>query len=142
MNCFICKKDNTPWLVLKNENIYTDKNGKNIGDKIQVCSFRCSNKCDKFLPKNYSHLVLNKEDFCYLRPITKLPKKKFNRLTFDEIQNLSLKQREEYYFQKNQQLEFDPLILELHKEMEIEDQHTYEIENQNYSSESEYFDDY
>ena len=39
MNCFICKKDNTPWLVLKNDNIYTDKTGKNIGDTIQVCSF-------------------------------------------------------------------------------------------------------
>lgn len=142
MNCFICKKDNTPWLVLKNDNIYTDKTGKNIGDTIQVCSFICTNKCYQFLPKNYSHLVLNKEDFCYLRPITKLPKKKFNRLTFGEIQKLSEKQREEYYLEQNQQLELNTEMLEFHREMEIEDKHTYEIENQNYSSESEYFDDY
>ena len=142
MNCFICKKDNTQWLVLKNDNIYTDKTGKNIGDTIQVCSFRCTNKCDEFLPKNYSHLVLNKEDFCYLRPITKLPKKKFNHLTFDEIQKLSEKQREEYYLEQNQQLELNTEMLEFRREMEIEDRHTYEIENQNYSSESEYFDDY
>ena len=33
-------------------------------------------------------------------------------------------------------------MLEFRREMEIEDRHTYEIENQNYSSESEYFDDY
>lgn len=142
MNCFICKKDNTPWLVLKNENIYTDKDGKNIGDTIQVCSFRCTNKCDQYLPKNYSHLVLNKEDFCYLRPITKLPKKEFNHLTFDEIQKLSDKEKEDYYYQKNEKLELNPEMLEFHREMETEDKYIYDIENLDYSSDGEFVDDY
>lgn len=142
MKCFICNKDTEPWLLLKNDNIRTDSEGRNIGDKINLCSFMCSNKCSKYLPKNYSHLVLNKEDFCYLRPITKLPKQKFNYLSFSEIQELTDKQREQYYKDKDSKLELDPLMLELYKEFEDEDRNTYYIENIESSSDNESYDDY
>ena len=89
MKCLICSKDTEAWLLLKNDNIRTDCEGKKIGYTIQLCSFSCTNKCSEYLPKNYSHLVLNKEDFCYLRPITKISKIEFSYLTFNEIQELT-----------------------------------------------------
>ena len=143
MSCFICNKNDFPWLVLKNDNIHRDINGKNIGDKIQTCSYICTRKCDKFLPNNYSHLVLNKEDFCYLRPITKIPKKEFNLLSFDEINKMSEDEKEYYYLQVNNKLELNTEILEIYREIEMEDKYTYNIENYYNSSDSEYnIDDY
>jgi hypothetical protein len=142
MKCFICNKETDAWLLLKNDNIRTDCEGKNIGDTIQLCSFSCTNKCSKYLPNNYSRLVLNKEDFCYLRPTTTIPKTEFSYLTFNEIQGLTDIDKEVYYKEKDSKLELDPLISELHKELEIEDENTFYLENGESSSDNEICDDY
>jgi hypothetical protein len=142
MKCFICKQNNNPWLVLKNENINVDLDGKNIYDEIHICSYLCTKKCSEFLPKKYSHLVLNKEDFCYLKPITKIIKTKFEYLTFDEIQDLDDDQKENYYKQKDIQFELNSDMHQIHHELELEDQNTFDLENQQYSSDSELSDDY
>ena len=69
MSCIICNKPDEAWLLLKNDKLYTDVKGINIGETIQTCSYLCTRKCDNKLPTNYSSLVMNKDDFCYLRPI-------------------------------------------------------------------------
>ena len=65
MSCVICNKVSKPWLLLKNENIYTDEENKPIGQTIQTCGYSCCRKLDPMLPKNYGKLILNKVDFCY-----------------------------------------------------------------------------
>ena len=89
MSCFICKSNNPYWLLLKNNGINKDKDGKNIGDTVHACSYSCSNKLTNYLPSNYSDLILNKEDFCYWCVPVKKVEKKFEILSFEELQRIS-----------------------------------------------------
>ncbi len=142
MTCFICSKKSDAWLLLKNDKFNIDENGETIGDTIQACSYLCSNKLQSTLPLNYSHLVLNREDFCYLRPI--VPKKKqFSYLIAGEIMDLSDKDRVEYYNQRDDQIELDTVRSTIRMEIENEEYNTMLIEN-DYQSENEILleDDY
>ena len=142
MSCVICKKTSDPWLLLKNENIYTNEENKPIGKTIQTCGYSCCRKLDSKLPKNYSHLVLNKEDFSYLRPIKPQKTKEFQILTFEEIMNMTDSEKEKYYTEKEEKINNDFRISELYHELEKEEELTYQLENiENTSSESDY-DDY
>tara|TARA_Y100000389_G_C17294546_1_gene429770 strand:- start:260 stop:682 length:423 start_codon:yes stop_codon:yes gene_type:complete len=140
MTCFICSKKSDAWLLLKNDKFNIDENGVTIGDTIQSCSYLCSNKLQSTLPLNYSHLVLNREDFSYLRPI--VPKKKqFSYLTAGEIMDLSDEDREEYYNQRDDQIELDTIRSTIRMEIENEEYNTMLIEN-DYENENPLEDDY
>ena len=69
-------------------------------------------------------------------------KEKFEILTFEEIQELDDISKEKYYKQRDNQLMDNSMISELYRDLEKEDELTYNIENY-YStgSESDY-DDY
>ena len=143
MSCVICNVKCEPWLLLKNENIYTDEENKPIGKTIQTCGYSCSNKLDPMLPKGYGKLILNREDFCFWAvPILPKKKEKFEILTFEEIQELDDISKEKYYKQRDNHLMDNSMISELYRDLEKEDELTYNIENY-YStgSESDY-DDY
>ena len=140
MTCFICSKKSDAWLLLKNDKFNIDENGESIGDTIQSCSYLCTNKLHKTLPFNYSHLVLNRENFCYLRPI--VPKeKKFSYLTIREIMDLSDEGRAEYYNQRDDQVELDTIRSTIRMEIENEEYNTMLIEN-DYENENPLEDDY
>ena len=55
MSCVICKKNCDPWLLLKNENIYTDKENKPIGQTIQTCGYSCCKKLYPKLPNKFGY---------------------------------------------------------------------------------------
>ena len=143
MSCIICKKTCEPWLLLKNENIYIDEENKPIGKTIQTCGYSCCRKLDPMLPKNYGKLILNREDFCFWAiPIVPQKTKKFEILTYEEIQKLTDSEKENYYKQKDYSIELDTQKMDLYNELELEDMNTYYIENfENTTSESDY-DDY
>jgi hypothetical protein len=139
MSCFACKKQCEPWLLLINEGFRVDEDGKNIGDTIQVCSYSCCMNIQYILPKPYKHLILNQEDFCWLRPI--VPKnKEFTYLTNSEIMLLTEDEKSNYYNEADEQLEFNTEKKDILDELESEDKNTYNIEN-NYSSDG-ILDDY
>jgi len=141
MSCIICKSQNKPWLLLTNDNLYMDDKGNNIGKTIQTCSYLCTRKCDSKLPGNYSQLVLNKEDFCYLKPITLKERVEFEILTYEEIYDMTDIEKDNYYTEKDKHVTLDAKKQELYEEIEKEDMNTFNIENMELTSESEY-DDY
>ena len=65
MSCFICNIKCEPWILLKNENIGTEEENKPLGKTVRTCGYSCCRKLTSVLPRNYSKLVLNKDDFCY-----------------------------------------------------------------------------
>ena len=140
MQCFSCQKNCKPWLLLKNEGFRVNEDGQNIGDTIHVCSYSCSNKINHILPKPYKHLILNQDDFCWLRPIIPSKKKEFTYLTHSEILLLTDDEKINYYNKVDEQLEFNSEKKELLTELENEDKNTYYIEN--YSSDELEHDDY
>tara|TARA_B110000285_G_scaffold216502_1_gene263852 strand:- start:524 stop:952 length:429 start_codon:yes stop_codon:yes gene_type:complete len=142
MSCIICKKPNEAWLLLKNDKLYTDVEGKNIGETIQTCSYLCTRKCDTKLPENYSPLVMNKGDFCYLRPIVSKENYQFEILTYEEIQSMTDIEKENYYQQKDKNISLDAYKDELYEELEREDMNTFCIENQEFNSSDGEYDDY
>lgn len=95
------------------------------------------------LPRNYGKLILNKEDFCFwAMPVLPKKKEKFEILTFEEIKNLDDISRENYYKRRDNQLMDNSMISELYRDIEKEDEMTYNIENyESTCSESDY-DDY
>tara|TARA_B100000214_G_C23562562_1_gene443553 strand:- start:164 stop:421 length:258 start_codon:yes stop_codon:yes gene_type:complete len=85
---------------------------------------------------------MNKEDFKYdLIPIVKREKKEFEFLTYEEIQNLDVNERNEYYTKRDDYFSMDASKLELYEEIEKEEMKTFYIENEEVTSEEE-FDDY
>lgn len=143
MSCVICNVKCNPWLLIKNENIYVDEEKKPIGKTIQTCGYSCCRKLDPMLPRDYGKLILNREDFCYWAiPILPKKSKSFEILTFEEVRQLSDSEREKYYKEKENHLINDSMISELYRDLEREDEFTYNIENnESTGSESEY-DDY
>ena len=141
MSCIICGSQDKAWLLLKNDKLYTDVEGRTIGETIQTCSYLCTRKCDSKLPGNYSQLVLNKEDFCYLKPITLKERVEFEILTYEEIYDMTDIEKDNYYTEKDKHVTLDAKKQELYEEIEKEDMNTFNIENMELTSESEY-DDY
>ena len=146
MNCLLCDNNfekKKPWLILKNDHLYTDEDNQPIGKTIQFCSYLCSRKYTKNLP-NWGELIVNKKDFepYYLSPICKKPDKIFEYLTIEEIQLLTEEEKREYYSEREK---FGTNNAEkdlFYKEMEKDDMNTYLLElEEDYSSDSEY-DDY
>tara|TARA_B110000902_G_C13853521_1_gene416165 strand:- start:32 stop:394 length:363 start_codon:yes stop_codon:yes gene_type:complete len=119
-----------------------DLAGNKIGETIQTCSYLCTRKCDIKLPGDYSGLVLNKEDFDYMRPVLLRQKKKFEFLTYEEIQKMTDTEKETYYFQKEENITIDPLIAQVYEDMDLEDMKTFHIENTDHSCSDSGQDDY
>lgn len=144
MSCVICNVKCDPWILLKNENIYTDEENKPVGKTIQTCGYSCCRKLTSKLPRNYGELVLNKEDFCYwVVPVSQNNFKGFEFLTFEEIKGLDDISREKYYTDKENNVMDDKIISEIQDEIEREDEMTYNIENLNHSTDSgNEYDDY
>jgi len=142
MSCIICNKKSKPWLLLNNYNLHVDEEGKLIGKTIQTCGYSCCKKLNENLPKNYSHLVMNKEDFCYLRPVVTSATPEFVMLTYGEIVELTDQGKEEYYKKKENHIDLDVNNQLLHDELEQEDMNTFNIENQGYTSSDNEHDDY
>lgn len=144
MNCHLCKKQNEPWLILRNDYLYTDDDNKPIGKTLQFCSYLCSKKYTKTV-SNYGNLIINKDDFksYYLCPlIQKREEKEFEYLTIEEIQKLSDEKKQDYYSEREKIGYFNSEKDMIYKELEMEEINTYLIENkEDYSSDSE-FDDY
>ena len=142
MTCIICKTTGEPYLLLNNDQLYVNEEGQNIGKTIQTCSYLCTRQCQKHIPHNYSPYVLNKEDFCYLRPQTSKKEDKFELLTFDEIQNLTDSEKEIYYSGKEKYMGLDTQKIELYDEIEREDMNTFLIENDGMTGSESDNDDY
>jgi len=142
MSCIICKSPDKAWLLLNNDKLYMDVEGKNIGETIQTCSYLCTRKCDNKLPSNYSRLVMNKDDFCYLRPIVSKKTYEFEILTYEEIQSMTDNEKDNYYNEKDKHISLDARKQELYEELEREDMNTFSIENQVCTSSDGEYDDY
>jgi len=142
MSCIVCGSSNKAWLLLNNDKLYVDKTGGNIGETIQTCSYICTRKCDSKLPSNYSSLVMNKEDFCYLRPVISEKTYEFEILTYDEIQGMNDIELNHYYSEKEKHIGLDSRRDELYEELELEDMNTFSIENQEFNSSDGELDDY
>ena len=144
--CIHCGSTKPGWLILKNENIYVDTNGKNIGETIQTCSYICTRRCEDKFPPKYGRLILNKHDFEYnLIPIVPKQKNKFEVLSYEEIQNMSEIERNNYYTQKENELIIDSDLVKIYDEIENEEKNTYDIEQDlliNSGEEEFYSDDY
>jgi hypothetical protein len=144
MSCFICNIKCEPWILLKNENIGTEEENKPLGKTVRTCGYSCCRKLTSVLPRNYSKLVLNKDDFCYWTvPVSQNNFKGFEFLTFEEIKGLDDISREKYYTDKENNVMDDKIISEIQDEIEREDEMTYNIENLNHSTDSgNEYDDY
>ena len=88
MRCIICQKDTKPWCLIENKDFILNEDGQKLGDKFQACSYSCCRKLDKKIGTQWCHSIMNREDFCWLRPI--VPRKKnFTHLTAIEVYELS-----------------------------------------------------
>jgi hypothetical protein len=85
---------------------------------------------------------MNKEDFCYLRPIVSKENSQFEILTYEEIQSMTDIEKENYYQQKDKNISLDAYKDELYEELEREDMNTFCIENQEFNSSDGEYDDY
>lgn len=146
MNCSHCQKNisDKSWLHLSNLPS-TNGEGKILNIDKHICSYSCYKKLyDKnLIPKKFNMNIVNKEDYQYLiRPVTLTQKeKKFEYLTFNEINLLSDQEKEKYFFERSQQIHINPIMEEIHNEMNFEDQKTAYLES--FSSEDEViYDDY
>ena len=144
MSCFICNSKSPYWLLLNSKGINKDNINKdiNLGKTVQTCSYSCSKKIEKYLPNNYGDLVLNKEDFCYwCVPVTKV-EKKFEILSFEELQKMDVLKKEIYLQNLKQYCLRNNKNYEFYLDNYDEDEKTYNIENDMSSDEEVYSDDY
>ena len=106
----------------------------------------CTRRCEDKFPSKYGRLILNKHDFEYnLIPIVPKQKHKFELLSYEEIQNMSEIERDNYYTQKENELIIDSNLVKIYEEIENEEKNTYDIEQvlmQNSEEEEFYSDDY
>ena len=141
MRCIICQKDTKPWCLIENKDFILNEDGQKLGDKFQACSYSCCRKLDKKIGTQWCHSIMNREDFCWLRPI--VPRKKnFTHLTAIEVYELSEIERAEYYNQRDNHIEIDVDRANIQLELEQEDFNTMMLENETYSSEDIHSDDY
>tara|TARA_Y100001970_G_C14054794_1_gene760958 strand:+ start:116 stop:541 length:426 start_codon:yes stop_codon:yes gene_type:complete len=141
MNCFQCHGNinGKSWLHLSNIPSLIDE-----GKQIHICSYSCYKKLydSNSLPKNFGNYIVNKEEYKNLiRPIPKNIKKTFEYLSYEEICQLSEEEKEKYYSEKSEQIHINPIIYEIHNEMNLEDKRSAYIESLSTDDEVIY-DDY
>tara|TARA_B110000967_G_scaffold209546_1_gene266189 strand:+ start:3589 stop:3954 length:366 start_codon:yes stop_codon:yes gene_type:complete len=117
------------------------------GEEITIEKYICGYSCYKRLSESNSiprklwpHIV-NKSDYDGLiRPIVIQKPKGFEYLTVEEINILSDSEKDNYYREKEEQIEICPLTKQIRDDINMEDERTSYIEA--HSSESDYNDDY
>ena len=88
------------------------------------------NYLDNKLPKNLWDHIVNKEDYKdIIHPVIHKMEKKFEYLSFSEIQELNDIDKEKYYFEEEKQIHINPLLMEINHEMIDNDKRIYMIEN-------------
>jgi hypothetical protein len=142
MSCFICQSKNPYWLLLKNDGIKTDIENNNIGETVQTCSYSCTQKMNNHFTKKYSDLVLNKEDFCYWAVPVKKAENIFEILSFEELQKMDVFQKENYNLKLKEYCQNNNKNYEMYEQNYIEDENTYNIENEMSTDEELKEDDY
>ena len=143
MSCFHCQKTipAKSWIHLENMPS-KDEDDKEILIEKHICGYSCYKRLSESnsLPKElWSHIV-NKEDYKGLiRPVPVKMKKSFEYLTTKEIYDLNEMERENYFRDKETQMELDPNLTKIYDEMNEEDERTAYLE---YVSTDESIDDY
>jgi len=98
------------WMILKNENLVEDTEEQKAPQFLHYCSYLCHVGDRPNLPSSIWHLVQNKGDFNKdPRPITLSRKKEFQFLDYEEIQELTDFEKDEYYKTKNNQMDTDKM---------------------------------
>ena len=142
MKCIMCQSMKPPWAILKNDGIRTNEEGNNIGKEIHICSYLCNQQLKESLPPNkWGEILINRDDFCWLMPTIKKENKIFEFLTIQEIQGMTDDQKENYYNEREIYLSLDSEKRDIYNELDEQDYQTMMIEDEEFSSESEY-DDY
>ena len=143
--CFNCSKIITKsWLHLQNMpwKKESGESGYPLVDR-HICSYLCYKRLAEHnaLPiKLWPHIV-NKSDYeGLISPVYQAKRKTFEYLTLQEIESLSDSEKEQYFMEKENQIEICPLMKEIRDDINLEDERTSYLEN--ISSESEYADDY
>lgn len=139
MNCMHCQKSiqEKPWNHLtniydKNEDIYTDK---------YICGYICYRRLreNNKLPNDLWNHIVNKEDYKGLISPVITQNEEFQYLTHEELKNMDIDERENYYNKLDEQISFNTEYKEIYEEQIREDMRTSEIEDYNISSDN---DDY
>jgi hypothetical protein len=140
--CFNCSKIiDKSWLHLQNmPQVSSTENG--LVDR-HICGYSCYKRLTErsALPINlWSHIV-NKSDYeGLIRPVYQVKETPFEYLTLQEINALSDSDKEQYFMEKEDQIEICPLMKEIREGINIEDERTSYLEE--VSSESDWNDDY
>tara|TARA_Y100000590_G_C14906919_1_gene708579 strand:- start:51 stop:494 length:444 start_codon:yes stop_codon:yes gene_type:complete len=145
MNCFHCHKtiNEKPWLHLTNIVSLNEDKEQMLVDKY-ICGYSCYKRLYESgsLPKKLSQHIVNKEDYKGLiRPVSRIKKKEFTYLSYDEIQSLPEEERELYHEQMDKQIHINPIFSVIHDEIIDEEERVYTIENDNSSEYSYHGDD-
>ena len=142
MECFHCKKNihSKPWNHLTNI-LDVDEDGKEKYTDKYICGYICYKRLSEcnVLPRNLWNHIVNKEDYKDLISPVFNHKKEFEYLTHEEIKNMNVDERENYYNERDEQIILNPEYLEIQKELEMEDMRTAEIEDYSILSDN---DDY
>ena len=146
MNCSYCQKNilEKSWLHLSNIPSVNEEGKKLYIDK-HICSYSCYKKLydSKSIPKKFSFHIVNKEDcqdlICPV-PRNKV-KKSFEYLTYNEINQLSEKEKDRYYSEKSEQIHINPIMYEIYDEINFEDKKTSFLESLS-SDDEVIYDDY
>ena len=138
MKCYHCQKSITkkPWNHLTDIH---DKDKDTIGDKY-ICSYVCYKRLSENnkLPKDLWHHIVNKEDYEGLINPVLLRAKEFQYLTHDEISEMNDSEKEKYFREKSEQVEYDSKMTEFREELEREDRRTSELETGSVSDIDDY----
>jgi hypothetical protein len=140
--CFNCSKIiDKSWLHLQNMP-QASSSETGLVDR-HICGYSCYKRLTEqsALPiKLWSHIV-NKSDYeGLIRPVYQVKKKDFEYLTLQEIKSLSDSDKEQYFMEKEDQIEICPLMKKIREDINIEDERTSYLEE--VSSESDWNDDY
>ena len=84
---------------------------------------------NKKLPKDLWPHIVNKEDYEGLINPVLTRAKDFQYLTHDEISEMNDSEKDNYFKQKSEQIEYDSKLTEFRDELEREDRRTSELEN-------------
>ena len=144
MQCSHCEKtiDNNSWLHLTNISSVND-DGDEIYEEKHICGYSCYKLLSEsgVLPKKLWPHVVNKSDYeGLLRPVSRFQKRRFEYLSYDEIQRLDDVGKEKYLKEKQEQLYLNPDLSKFHEEMIEEDERTAYLEEMD--SDSDILDDY
>jgi hypothetical protein len=143
MQCFHCQETipAKSWIHLENMPSKDEDDKETLAEK-HICGYSCYKRLSESnaLPKElWSHIV-NKEDYKGLiRPVPVKMKKSFEYLTTKEIYDLNDMERDNYFRDKETQMELDPNLTKIYDEINEEDERTAYLE---FVSSDESIDDY